>query len=87
MAGNSTLDIFVFGRRAIRAAAKYATQVEIGELKLDHLRKWQGELEKLGLTKSRPLSPMLLPSYTKEAPHYLSDYYRETLTAGRAKLV
>lgn len=87
LAGNSTLDIFVFGKRAGRAAAKYTREVEMSKLTLNHLRKWQDELEKLGLTKSRPVSPMLLPNYTKEVPDYLSDYYRETMTAGKLKLV
>jgi succinate dehydrogenase / fumarate reductase flavoprotein subunit len=61
--GNSTLDIFVFGRRAGVSAGQYAKQAKIGKLNLDHVRKWEKELKSAGL-KDRPISPMLLPNYT-----------------------
>jgi aspartate oxidase len=63
--GNSTLELFVFGRRAGRAAAHYAREVKRGTPTLDHIRKWQKELERAGLAGQRPLSPRLLPDYVK----------------------
>jgi len=63
--GNSTLDIFVFGRRAGRAAAKWAKEVKPGKLALDHVRKWQREIKKAGL-QGAPVSPMLLPNYARQ---------------------
>ncbi|MFH1647405.1 MAG: FAD-binding protein [Chloroflexota bacterium] len=65
--GNSTLDLFVFGRRAGRAAAIYAKEVKRGSPTLEHVRRWQQELEKTGLARERPLSPRLLPDYTRRA--------------------
>jgi len=62
--GNSTLDLFVFGRRAGKSAAKWAKEVKLGKLTLDHVRKWQREIKEAGL-ESRPVSPMLLPNYAK----------------------
>ncbi|GAJ01600.1 unnamed protein product, partial [marine sediment metagenome] len=43
--GNSTLDLFVFGKRASRASAQYAKEVKQGALTLDHVRQWQQDLE------------------------------------------
>jgi len=63
--GNSTLDIFVFGRRAGKAAAELAKETKIGKLTLEHVRQWQKQLEDAGLQQDRPLSPMLLPDYTR----------------------
>ena len=80
--GNSTLDIFVFGRRAGRAAAKYAKEAKPGSLTLEHVHRWQKELEKTGLAKSRPISPLLLPDYARHMP----DYSREALSVGQIKL-
>jgi succinate dehydrogenase/fumarate reductase flavoprotein subunit len=65
--GNSTLELFVFGRRAGRAAARYAREVKRGSPTLDHVRRWQAELKNAGLAAERPLSPRLLPSYTRRA--------------------
>jgi len=62
--GNSTLDLFVFGRRAGRAAAQYVKEVKLGKLTLDHVSKWQRELKEAGL-ESMPVSPMLLPNYAR----------------------
>jgi succinate dehydrogenase / fumarate reductase flavoprotein subunit len=61
--GNSTLDIFVFGRRAGVAAGQYAKRAKPGKLSLDHVRKWEAELKKAGL-ETGPVSPILLPNYT-----------------------
>lgn len=63
--GNSTLDIFVFGRRAGRAAAAWAKQAKIGNLNLDHVNRWQKELKEAGLAQFRPVSPMLIPDYAR----------------------
>jgi succinate dehydrogenase/fumarate reductase flavoprotein subunit len=63
--GNSTLDLFVFGRRAGRAAAKWAKEVKLGKLTLDHVRSWQREIKQAGLQRA-PVSPMLLPNYARQ---------------------
>jgi succinate dehydrogenase/fumarate reductase flavoprotein subunit len=63
--GNSTLDIFVFGRRAGRSAAQWAKKAVPGKLNLDHVSRWQKELKDAGLAGSRPVSPLLLPDYTR----------------------
>ena len=62
--GNSTLDIFVFGRRAGKAAAQWSKEVKLGLLSLEHVRRWQEETTRAGLG-SRPASPRLLPDYTR----------------------
>ena len=84
--GNSTLDIFVFGRRAGRAAAAWSQEVKPGRPSLDHVRRWQSELEKAGIAESRPLSPMLLPDYARQIPDYLPQYGKEKLAANRIRL-
>ncbi len=84
--GNSTLDLFVFGRRAGRAAAQYAEKAKQGSLTLDHVRQWQKELEQVGLAKVRPISPLLLPDYARHMPDYLPEYTREALAASQVKL-
>jgi len=84
--GNSTLDIFVFGRRAGRAAAHYAKEVKLGSLTLDHVRRWQRELEQVGLAQLRPISPLLLPDYARRMPDYLPDYTKQALSAGQVKI-
>ncbi len=71
LAGNSTLDIFVFGRRAGRAAAQYAKEVKQSPLTLEHVRRWQKKLKRAGLAQSRPISPLLLPNYARSMPDYL----------------
>ena len=63
--GNSTLDLFVFGRRAGRAAAKWVKEVKLGKLTLDHVHKWQREIKEAGL-EEMPVSPMLLPNYARQ---------------------
>ena len=84
--GNSTLDIFVFGRRAGRAAANWSKEVKSGSLTLEHVRCWQKELEQASLSKLRPVSPLLLPDYARPIPDYLPDYSAQALTAHRIKL-
>ena len=63
--GNSTLDLFVFGRRAGRAAAQYARDVKRGSPSLEHIRSWQRELQQAGLARQRPVSPRILPDYVR----------------------
>ncbi len=63
--GNSTLELFVFGRRAGRAAARYAKDVKRGNPTLEHVRHWQKELKHAGLAGERPLSPKILPNYAR----------------------
>jgi len=84
--GNSTLDIFVFGRRAGRAAAQYVKEVKPGSLRLDHVRQWQRELERAGIAGSRAISPLLLPDYASHMPDYLPDYGRQALAVGQIKI-
>lgn len=63
--GNSTLDLFVFGRRAGRSAAAYAKEAKLADLTLDHVRKWQQGIHEAGLD-DMPVSPMLLPNYARQ---------------------
>jgi succinate dehydrogenase/fumarate reductase flavoprotein subunit len=63
--GNSTLDIFVFGRRAGKAAAVWAKTVQPGKLSLEHINRWQQHLREAGLADSRPISPLLIPDYAR----------------------
>jgi len=85
LGSNATMDIYVFGRRAGRAAARYAREAKLGKLTLDHVRKWQKELEQLGIATKRPFSPMLLPSYARQPNDYLADLYTEKLLPGLIK--
>ena len=75
--GNSTLELFVFGRRAGRVAAQYAREVKPGSPTLDHVRRWQAELKQAGLAELRPISPLLLPDYARQMPDYLPEYAAE----------
>ena len=68
--GNSTLDIFVFGRRAGRAAAAYARGKPRAVPGLAHVRRWLQETNDAGVNGDRPLSPRLLPSYTRQTHTY-----------------
>ena len=63
--GNSLLDIIVFGRNAGQQAAKKAKVVTVGKLSLEHVNKYEAELEKLGV-KDQAASPKLLPDYTRK---------------------
>ena len=84
--GNSTLDIFVFGRRAGRSAALWSKEAKQGKLTLDHVRQWQKDLEQAGIAESRPVSPLLLPDYARAMSDYLPEYTKEALGASRVKL-
>ncbi len=64
--GNSLLDILVFGRRAALTASAYIRGMNGGapkELTLDHVRKFEKELDKAGLLEEAPRGPFLLPDY------------------------
>jgi len=84
--GNSTLDLFVFGRRAGKAAAQHAKKIKLGTLTLDHVRRWQRGLEQAGLAETRPISPLLLPNYARQLHDYLPDYIRQTIPVGQVKI-
>jgi len=84
--GNSTLDLFVFGRRAGRAAAQYAKKIKQGTPTLDHVRRWQKGLEQAGLAKTRPVSPLLLPNYARQPHDYLPDYIKQAISTGQMKI-
>lgn len=60
--GNSLLDYNVFGRRAGIYAAEYVKKVTIGELSLDHVRKYEESLKNAGIKTDRR-APILLPDY------------------------
>jgi len=65
LGGNSLVDIFVFGRRAGKAAAEYAKRTELPtSLNLEHVRKYQQELAEAGIRQGLR-SPLLLPDYTR----------------------
>jgi succinate dehydrogenase / fumarate reductase flavoprotein subunit len=70
--GNSLLDIFVFGRRAGRAAAERARQVVNGSLTLEHVRRWNRQLVEAGLEPDL-ISPLLLPDYTRHPRLRIAD--------------
>lgn len=84
--GNSTLDIFVFGRRAGLAAAARGRRARPGAPTLDHVRRWQQALREAGLDRERPISPLLLPDYARPVPDYSPGYARERLQPSRMKL-
>ena len=60
--GNSQLDLYVFGRRAGKAAAERVKTAKIGKLNLDHLDEYERWLEEGNVETDRK-SPMLLPEY------------------------
>ncbi len=61
--GNSLLDILVFGRRAGKHAAAASGEVTLKPVNLEHVKRYQQELDQAGITDGR-VSPMLLPHYT-----------------------
>ncbi len=64
--GNSLLDIMVYGRISGKSAGEYAlNNAEDGALNLDHVVKYNDEVEKAGVGDGR-IAPMLLPDYTDE---------------------
>jgi succinate dehydrogenase / fumarate reductase flavoprotein subunit/L-aspartate oxidase len=61
--GNSLLDITVFGRLAGQVAGDFVKERgEVGELSVEHVRKYHKELEDAGIETDR-VSPMILPDY------------------------
>jgi len=62
--GNSLLEICVFGRRAGKAAAERAKEVELGKLTLEHIDAWNKEAAEAGIEKTQK-SPTLLPGYAR----------------------
>ncbi len=60
--GNSQLDLYVFGRRAGKAAAERAKTAEIGRLNIDHVADYEKLLDEAGVETDRK-TPMLLPEY------------------------
>jgi succinate dehydrogenase/fumarate reductase flavoprotein subunit len=66
LGGNSLLDIFVFGRRAGMRAAERAKAVKNGPLTLDHIVKYEKEMERSGVLQKDIKSPLLLPDYRYE---------------------
>jgi succinate dehydrogenase / fumarate reductase flavoprotein subunit len=84
--GNSTLDIFVFGRRSGKAAAQYAKEAKPGTLTLDHVTKWQSKLKEAGIAEGLSATPLLLPNYARQPHDYLTDYARKTLSSGQIKV-
>lgn len=86
LGGNSTADIFVFGKRAGRTAAIWAKEAKLSKLTLEHVRQWQRELKEAGLANVRPLSPKILPDYARQPYDYLADYVKERLAPGQIKI-
>ncbi|MCP4581470.1 MAG: FAD-binding protein, partial [candidate division Zixibacteria bacterium] len=65
--GNSLLDIMVYGRIAGESAAKYVKEsAQDGKLTLDHVAKYNKEMDNSGVDENR-VSPMLIPDYTTSA--------------------
>jgi succinate dehydrogenase / fumarate reductase flavoprotein subunit len=75
--GNSTLDLFVFGRRAGRAAGQYSRELKRGSPTLEHVRQWQRELQRAGIARQRPLSPKLLPNYVRRTHTHGRPFFHE----------
>jgi succinate dehydrogenase/fumarate reductase flavoprotein subunit len=66
LVGNSTADIFVFGRRAGIEAARLARETTSLEISLKHLESFIAELKSIGVPEKRR-APILLPDYRGEA--------------------
>jgi len=71
--GNSQLDLYVFGRRAGKAAAEYIKTAKVGKLNLNHVDEYEKLLEESGIKTDRK-SPMILPEYRgkKTIEHHLT---------------
>ncbi len=64
--GNSLQDIITFGRRAGKSAGEYINGgVEIKELSLDHVIKFEQELSDAGV-ENPMVAPILLPDYSTD---------------------
>ncbi len=64
LAGNSLLDIIVFGRRAGTNAALKSREAKLKKLTLGHVQTFHKELAEAGLDTGEVAAPMLLPRYT-----------------------
>ncbi len=64
LAGNSLLDIFVFGRRSALRAMDLINQKR-SKLTMHHVVDYQNKLKELGIDESKK-SPVLLPDYIRE---------------------
>lgn len=65
--GNSLLDVIVFGRNAgIYAAAKAKETAVPENLTLEHINKFNAELDSVGVDTGK-VSPMLLPHYARKS--------------------
>jgi succinate dehydrogenase / fumarate reductase flavoprotein subunit len=65
LAGNSTADIFVFGRRAGIVAAKLVKELHKPRISLNHLEHYMNELRSIGVPETRR-APIILPDYRGE---------------------
>jgi succinate dehydrogenase / fumarate reductase flavoprotein subunit len=65
IAGNSQLDIYVFGRRAGRFAAERAQRVTAGKPTLTHLDRYDKWIDEADIKTDRR-APILLPEYRRE---------------------
>ena len=63
--GNSLLDVIVFGRNAGQHASEKAKSVTVGALTLDHVDKFEKELESAGIDTDVK-SPKILPDYARK---------------------
>jgi succinate dehydrogenase/fumarate reductase flavoprotein subunit len=76
--GNSLLDVIVFGRIAGKNAADYVKKhKESGGFNLDHVVKYNREIEKTNLDEER-IAPMLLPDYSNprvQEKQLTTDYH------------
>jgi succinate dehydrogenase / fumarate reductase flavoprotein subunit len=66
LVGNSTADIFVFGRRAGILASKLVRELPKPGISLRHLEHYIEELKQIGVPESRK-APIILPDYRGEA--------------------
>lgn len=65
--GNSLLDVIVFGRDAGMNAAAKAKETAVPEnLTLEHIEKFNSDLENAGISNNT-VSPMLLPKYARKS--------------------
>jgi len=63
--GNSLMDIVVFGRIAGKNAAIFAREkAKAGNLTMEHVKKYNKELQEAGIVTDR-IAPILLPDYTR----------------------
>jgi len=78
--GNSVLDYNVFGRRAGMNAAVNAKKVKLSKLTLNHVRRYEEELQETGIHADR-VAPILLPDYTppEVKARQLTAHYEGTL--------